>query len=972
GGGWQAENEKYHERKLDPQALSQMMETMTMSSRRSPFAVPKIADFGVAKRLDKQSMHTATGAVLGTPNYMAPEQAWGSDKRRPIGAPADVYALGAILYEMITGRPPFLGETPLDTLQQVVMQDPVAPTRLQPKVPKDLETICLKCLQKEPTRRYVSASALADDLHRYLEDRPILAKPAGAMTRLRRWRKRNPAVAALLIISLLLLAAGTAISTYFAVEASFAAEQALANADQAKKNEDKAENLASQAKKNLQVAEENAKEAKKQQAFAEANLKEAKDNAKLAQDRLELHKRLQYTLQTLQISVASKALDENNFGNVVDVLESMVPGKSDNEDLRGFEWFHMRQRLGGKPLTVAKAHDGPIMAVACSPDGNLVAIGPALLNKQDGGAGCDIRVRDAQTGRLLHTLKGHTKSVNSLAFSRDGKRLASASDDRTIMVWNPTQEKPNATLKGHAGEVTCVQFSPDGKYLASASVDKSVRVWDVSSAVELWVLSDLPEAVEWVAFHPSGDLIAGACRDGTIMVWDTHRLQPLTRMHGQGNRIANLAWHPKDKQLVLIANDGTIYLWDVARTDRAVLMPTSYGAVKRAAISTDGNYVAIVSDDNALRLYNVATKTHIKNFSGQGGDIQCLGFNVDGTLLASGGADGTVTLRPFRIKPASTALMGHTGDVADVCWSADGTVLASCRMFGKDPDGPNAGSEVMLWNLATGRQPDKLTAHLQRVYRAAFQPKGKLLATASRDGTIRLWDTTTRTDKILYQQDLPCRALAWSPDGTSLAATCDLEESGEALTRITIWQAASGDIIHSFRDNQYWIESLVWSRDGKWLAGASIRSSDIRLWNVETRALEHLFTGHQDFVNGLAFSPDGRWLASAGNDKTARLWDMRDKQKLPIILKGHDNAVLAVAFHPKDNKRLATGSSDATVKLWDLGSFQEIYTMSDHTGAVTAVAFRPDGYQLATASRDTTLRIWDATPLPEDLNSGKK
>ncbi len=508
------------------------MTTMQWSAAYSPLAVPKIADFGVAKRLDKQSLHTATGAVLGTPNYMAPEQAWGSDKRRPVGPPVDVYALGAILYEMITGRPPFLGETPLDTLQQVVMQEPVPPTRLQPKIPKDLETICLKCLQKDSGRRYVSAAALADDLRRFLDDRPILARPSGPMTRLMRWRRRNPAVAALLVIAALLLLTGTGVSTYFAFSASNAAEEAKHNAA-------RADDKAREAKENLEVAN--------------ANLEKAVANEKLAVRNLAERDKVFYSWKT---TLAFRAMQDNKVGEVLELLDSLIPVPG-AVDLRGFEWYLMRQRSGGKPVTF-HAHDSPILAMAFSPDGKSLATANASRNQQGQPVAVDIILWDVRSTKPKKVFRDIPASVTCLAFRPDGKRLASACENNTFRVWTVETGQPVFECNGHEGAVTSIQFTPDGNELITSSTDKTVGIWDAETGKPAGNSVTLPDAAQWVALQPDGSTIAAACRDGTVFLWDKDTGREVNRLKGNSSPVLHVAWNPKNKQLAAASQDGSV------------------------------------------------------------------------------------------------------------------------------------------------------------------------------------------------------------------------------------------------------------------------------------------------------------------------------------------------------------------------------------------------------------------------------
>jgi hypothetical protein len=420
--------------------------------------VPKITDFGLAKRLDSGTGQTASGAILGTPSYMAPEQPCGDGKH--IGPAADVYALGAILYELLTGRPPFRAATPLDTVLQVVSEEPVPPARLNSKTPRDLETICLKCLAKEPAKRYASAEALVEDLRRYQAGEPIAARPAGRLERGWRWCRRNRALAGALAAVALSLVLGTVASTAFGVRANRYAEQ-------------------------------------------------ARDEKRTAQS----------YLYAARMNLIQMAWENNSVDRVLDLLETTKP-KPGEEDLRGFEW-HYWDRMCHSDLLTLNGHTDNVLSVAYSPDGSRLAssdsggavkvwdtatnrelltlkpykgVGAALAFSPDGrqlvGAAGDVRVWNAVTGRELLTLTMHTGRglVRNVAFSPDGRQLATGSWEiaGTVRVWDAATGHDLWSRSGHRGGVVGVAYSPDGVRVASAGMDKTVRMWDAATGRELW------------------------------------------------------------------------------------------------------------------------------------------------------------------------------------------------------------------------------------------------------------------------------------------------------------------------------------------------------------------------------------------------------------------------------------------------------------------------------------------------------
>jgi hypothetical protein len=398
---------------------------------------PKVADFGLAKWLDGSGGQTHTGAVFGTPSYMAPEQAAGRTK--DVGPAADVYALGAILYEALTGRPPFRAATPRETLDQVVSEEPVPPAQLQRQIPRDLETVCLKCLQKEHHRRYAAAQDLADDLHRFLTGEPVEARPVRAWERAVKWVRRRPALAGLAVVATVALVSMplTALAAVGVVALVGLVGGGL---------------WFSRVRQMQRVAQE--KEALRDMAERE------RDEAN--RQRALVRRALYFS----RINMADRAWHDNDMARMEQLLAGLRPGPGDADDLRGFEW-HYLWRLRHSCLLTITAHTGWLDRVAYSPDGRRLA----------GACGREVKVWDALTGQEVLSLEGNTGTVCGVAFSPDGKRLASASADGTVKVWDAATGQEALSLQGHTGSVVCVAFSPDGQRLASASHDGTVRIW---------------------------------------------------------------------------------------------------------------------------------------------------------------------------------------------------------------------------------------------------------------------------------------------------------------------------------------------------------------------------------------------------------------------------------------------------------------------------------------------------------------
>ncbi|HLW67075.1 MAG TPA: serine/threonine-protein kinase, partial [Gemmataceae bacterium] len=425
-------------------------------------AFPKITDFGLAKQIQEAEQRkagpTQTGTVMGTPSYIAPEQARGQTSS--VGPEADVYALGAILYELLTGRPPFRGETPLDTVLQVMSEEPVPPRRLQPKVPRDLEVICLKCLEKDPSQRYASALALAEDLRRFLDLKPIIARPASAPVWLLKWARRRPAAASMVVMTILVAAAALITSIVVNFQLNAAAERERKQKLEVQEQYERAEREKFNADKARNEAETRREEAERERTESRRSL---------------------YALQLAQIS----ALSERDPHRAMQMLQD--PRRCPKE-LRDFTWGYLH-RICQRERPPLDGDSDTIGALAFAPSGSVLASADWQGR---------LRIWQPQTGKLLRPpIPAHNGPIPAIAFSADGKWLATAGSDMTVKLWSveqvplgmgllPGMVNPladlheRATLVGHRGQVRCLAFSPTSKLLATGGSDWTIRLWDLS------------------------------------------------------------------------------------------------------------------------------------------------------------------------------------------------------------------------------------------------------------------------------------------------------------------------------------------------------------------------------------------------------------------------------------------------------------------------------------------------------------
>jgi WD40 repeat protein/Flp pilus assembly protein TadD len=659
-----------------------------LDARGEPF----VTDFGLAKRREGDSELTLSGAILGTPAYMAPEQA--SGRRGAVTTAGDVYGLGAILYATLTGRAPFEGDSVQETLEQVRNSAPSAPSKINPRVPRDLETICLKCLEKDPGRRYVSADGLASDLKQWLAGEPIAARPVGNAARFWMWCRRRPVIAGLTGAVVVAVVGGliwTSLGWLTALEA------------QAKERE----------------------------------------QTELAGQRL----------YDARMNLVQQHWEDSNGPLVQQGLDEQLPANQGGIDRRGFEWFYWQRTMSSGHITL-KGHTDSVLSVAFSPDGRRIASA-----SWDG----TVKVWDTSAGQEIRTLVGHTGEVWNVAYGPDGHHLASASSDGTVKLWDTAAGQEFRTLKGHTGPVYSVAYSPDGHRLASASSDGTVKLWDAATGRVIRTLKGYATGVG-VAFSPDGRRIASASVDQTVKLWDTATGQEIRTLVGHTNAVLSVAFSPDGRRIASASVDQSVKLWDAATGQPTLTLTGHASGVNSVAFSPDGQRLASASGDRTAKLWDAATGQEIRTLTGHASGVNSVAFSPDGRRLASASEDGTVKLWDAATWQDILTLKGHTGQVISVAFSPDGRRLSST--------GNSAGGTVKLWDAATGQEIRTLTGgHAFIVQSVAFSADGRRLASASEDGTVKLWDAATWQDVLtLKGRTGGVRSAAFSPDGQRLAS----------------------------------------------------------------------------------------------------------------------------------------------------------------------------------------------------------